>query len=82
MSRFVQAKVAGCGEDRCVHEEPEVNSPPFQHFHRWLVAWAKIADGLVGVLSGGYWCPDWAYSLALWAEDREYEAWERAEYPY
>ena len=33
---------------------------------RWLAAWAKLIDGLIGVLTLGIVCPSLGYNVALW----------------
>lgn len=44
----------------------------------WLVfmyGWLHIADGLVEILTLGYYCPDWSFRVASWRLRRGAAKW-------
>ncbi len=42
---------------------------------RWLVSWAEVAEGIVGVLTLGAWSPCWALAASKRLSDYRFKYW-------
>jgi len=40
------------------------------HIEQWLIDWARMLDGLIGVVTFTVWRPQWSIYVTIWSLQR------------